>query len=116
VQVTLHDVAHIKWLTASPKRSKTDVEPQYLWVQTTSATLMGKVCCKVDASYGAIAVGDLLTTSPTSGHAMKVSDPVKAFGGVIGKALGILAEGRGVVPIWLLCSNYVALAQMEGWR
>ena len=65
----------------------------------TFRALMGKVCCKVDAGYRAIAVGDLLTTSPTSGHAMKVSDPVKAFGAVIGKALGILAEGWRVVPI-----------------
>jgi hypothetical protein len=49
--------------------------------------LMGKVYCKVDASYGAIEVGDLLTTSPTRGHAMRASDPATAFGAVIGKAL-----------------------------
>ena len=49
--------------------------------------LLGKVFCKVDARYGAIEVGDLLTTSPTPGHAMKVDDPLKAFGTVIGKAL-----------------------------
>jgi hypothetical protein len=36
--------------------------------------LVGKVYCKVDAEYGAIAAGDLLTTSPTPGHAMKASD------------------------------------------
>src|ERR1022692_2375847 len=33
--------------------------------------LMGKVCCKVDASYSPIEVGDLLTTSPTPGHAIE---------------------------------------------
>ena len=33
--------------------------------------LMGKVFCKVDAAFGAIEVGDLLTSSPTPGHAMK---------------------------------------------
>lgn len=49
--------------------------------------LVGKVYCKVDASYGAIGVGDLLTTSPTAGHAMKAIDPLRAFGSVIGKAL-----------------------------
>ena len=49
--------------------------------------LMGKVCCKVDAQYSPIEVGDLLTTSPTPGHAMKAADPLKAFGSVIGKAL-----------------------------
>ncbi len=61
--------------------------------------LMGKVYCKVDASYGAIEVGDLLTTSPTSGHAMRTDDPMKAFGAVIGKALQPLEEGQGLIPI-----------------
>jgi hypothetical protein len=61
--------------------------------------LMGKVYCKVDASYGAIEVGDLLTTSPTLGHAMKADDPMKAFGAVIGKALRSLKEGQELVPI-----------------
>lgn len=40
--------------------------------------LIGKVYCKVDAGYGAIAVGDLLTTSPTHGHAMKATDAGKS--------------------------------------
>ncbi|WP_448570534.1 hypothetical protein [Trichothermofontia sp.] len=61
--------------------------------------LMGKVYCKVDASYGAIEVGDLLTTSPTPGLAMKATDPLKAFGSVIGKALRPLQEGQGLIPI-----------------
>jgi hypothetical protein len=61
--------------------------------------LMGKVYCKVDAQFGAIEVGDLLTTSPTPGHAMKTSDPFKAFGAVIGKALRPLTEGQGLIPI-----------------
>jgi hypothetical protein len=61
--------------------------------------LMGKVFCKVDAQFGAIEVGDLLTTSPTPGHAMKTSDPFKAFGAVIGKALRPLADGKGLIPI-----------------
>jgi len=61
--------------------------------------LIGKVYCKVDAQYGAIEVGDLLTTSPTAGHAMKADDPVKAFGAVLGKALGGLISGTGLVPI-----------------
>jgi hypothetical protein len=61
--------------------------------------LLGKVFCKVDAQYGAIDVGDLLTTSPTPGHAMKADDPAKAFGAVIGKALRPLPEGHGLIPI-----------------
>ena len=61
--------------------------------------LMGKVYCKVDAQFGAIEVGHLLTTSPTPGHAMKTSDPFKAFGAVIGKALRPLIGGKGLIPI-----------------
>ncbi len=61
--------------------------------------LMGKVYCKVDAIYGAIEVGDLLTTSPTPGNAMKVSDPLKALGAMIGKALQPLQEGQDLIPI-----------------
>jgi hypothetical protein len=61
--------------------------------------LVGKVYCKVDAQYAAIEVGDLLTTSPTPGHAMKADDPLKAFGSVIGKALRPLETGQGLVPI-----------------
>ncbi len=61
--------------------------------------LLGKVFCKVDAQYGAIEVGDLLTTSPTPGHAMKADDPLKAFGSVIGKAFRPLAAGQGLIPI-----------------
>jgi len=61
--------------------------------------LLGKVYCKVDAQYGPIDVGDLLTTSPTAGHAMKADDPLKAFGSVLGKALRPLRSGQGLVPI-----------------
>jgi len=61
--------------------------------------LIGKVFCKVDAQYSAIAVGDLLTTSPTPGHAMATSDPIKSFGAVIGKALRPLEEGQALIPI-----------------
>jgi len=61
--------------------------------------LVGKVFCKVDAQYAAIEVGDLLTSSPTPGHAMKASDPFRAFGAVLGKALRPHAEGRGLIPV-----------------
>lgn len=61
--------------------------------------LVGKVFCKVDAQYGAITVGDLLTTSPTPGYAMKVSDPVNAIGAMLGKAMRALTEGQGLIPI-----------------
>ena len=61
--------------------------------------LLGKVFCKVDAQFGPIQVGDLLTTSPTPGHAMRADDPHKAFGAVIGKALRPLPNGHGLIPI-----------------
>ena len=61
--------------------------------------LMGKVCCKVDAEYSPIEVGDLLTTSATPGHAMRATDPLRAFGSVIGKALHPLLGGKGTIPI-----------------
>ena len=61
--------------------------------------LLGKVFCKADAEYGAVAIGDFLTTSSNPGHAMKVANPAMAFGAVIGKALGPLTEGRGLIPI-----------------
>jgi hypothetical protein len=61
--------------------------------------LLGKVYCKIDAQYGAIEVGDLLTTSPTPGHAMKADDQLRAFGTIIGKALRSLAEGKELIPI-----------------
>jgi hypothetical protein len=64
--------------------------------------LVGKVYCKVDAQYAPVAVGDMLTTSPTPGHAMKADDPLKAFGAVIGKALDDLDSGTGLVRI-LVC-------------
>jgi hypothetical protein len=61
--------------------------------------LMGKVYCKVDARYAPLAVGDLLVTSPTPGHAMKATDPLKTFGAGIGKALHPLTGGQGLIPI-----------------
>jgi hypothetical protein len=55
--------------------------------------------CKVDADIAPINVGDLLTTSPTKGHAQKVLDPSKATGAIIGKALGALKKGKGKIPV-----------------
>jgi hypothetical protein len=33
------------------------------------------------------------------GYAMKADDPMKAFGAVIGKALGSIKDGVGMIPI-----------------
>lgn len=62
-------------------------------------SIMGKAACRADASYGSIRAGDLLTTSPNRGCAMKASDPAHAFGTIIGKALNPLDEGEGLVPM-----------------
>ena len=61
--------------------------------------LVGKVYCKVDARHSPIETGDLLTTSSTKGHAMRAQDPTKAFGAVIGKALGSIKHGMGMIPV-----------------
>lgn len=61
--------------------------------------LMGKVYCKVDASFGSISAGDLLTTSSTPGHAMRVLDIFRATGSILGKALAGMEDGRGLIPI-----------------
>lgn len=61
--------------------------------------MMGKVFCKVDADISPIETGDLLTTSDIPGYAMRATDPFKAFGAVIGKALASMKEGKGLIPI-----------------
>ena len=65
----------------------------------TPVALSGKVYCHVDAAYGPVDVGDLLTTSATVGHAMKATDPSRAFGATLGKALQPLGTGTGLIPI-----------------
>jgi hypothetical protein len=52
---------------------------------------------KVDASYGAIQPGDLLIASPNPGYAMRGDEP--AVGSVIGKALGALESGTGLIAV-----------------
>ncbi len=60
--------------------------------------IVGIVPCKVSAENGAIQRGDLLVTSSTPGHAMRAgADP--AQGTVLGKALGELKSGTGVIQI-----------------
>jgi len=61
--------------------------------------LSGRVYAFVDANYGEIKVGDLLTTSETYGHAMKVKRTKKATGAIVGKALQPLKEGQGLILI-----------------
>ena len=64
-----------------------------------SVALTGRVYCWVDASFGEIKAGDMLTTSATPGHAMKASDRDRAHGAVIGKAMQPLKSGKGLVLV-----------------
>ena len=62
-------------------------------------TLGAYKAIKVDASFGPIHAGDLLTTSPHAGYAMKAGDKAQAFGATIGKALSDLDNGTGTIPV-----------------
>jgi len=64
-----------------------------------NVALSGRVYVQADASSGAIKPGDMLTTSDTPGHAMKVGDHTRSQGAVIGKAMSPLPEGRGLVLV-----------------
>ena len=64
-----------------------------------NVALTGRVYVKADASFGAIRPGDLLTTSDTPGHAMKVVDHPKAQGAILGKAMSALPERKGMVLV-----------------
>ena len=66
---------------------------------THNVALTGRVYGLCDASYGSIQPGDLLTTSPMPGYAMKVNDYEKAQGAVLGKAMTKLEEGKGLVLV-----------------
>jgi hypothetical protein len=62
--------------------------------------MTGRVWCWCDASYGPIIPGDLLTTSATTGHAMRVADDKDAPRGcIIGKAMTPLTEGKELVLV-----------------
>jgi hypothetical protein len=67
---------------------------------THPVALTGRVYCYADASTGAIQPGDLLTTSDTPGHAMKVTDHSRAQGAILGKAMSSLPAGeQGLVLV-----------------
>lgn len=74
--------------------------------QTTSKSpdevpmaMMGIVPTKVTAENGPIKTGDLLVASSTPGRAMKGTDRGRMLGAVIGKAMGSLDSGTGVIEV-----------------
>ena len=64
-----------------------------------NVALSGRVYVQADAAFGAIRPGDLLTTSNTPGHAMKVTDHASAQGAILGKAMSSLKDGKGMVLV-----------------
>jgi hypothetical protein len=60
----------------------------------TPIAISGRVWVYADATHEAIEPGDLLTTSETPGYAMKASDPSRAHGAVLGKAMTRLEKGK----------------------
>ncbi len=65
----------------------------------TPVALSGRVYTWCDASTDPIQPGDLLTSSDTAGHAMKVNDFSRSQGAIIGKAMTSLESGRGLVLV-----------------
>ncbi len=63
---------------------------------TVPLAVVGVVPVKASAENGPIHPGDLLAASATPGHAM-IAGPHPVVGTVIGKALGELARGTGVI-------------------
>ena len=59
--------------------------------------MTGIVPTKVSAENGSIKPGDLLVTSSKRGYAMKGTDRTQMLGAVIGKAIGHLDSGTGVI-------------------
>jgi cytoskeletal protein CcmA (bactofilin family) len=81
------------------QRDHTQVQPGQIGGMVT---LGAYAHCKVDADIAPIRLGDLLTTSPTKGHAQKVLDPSHAIGAILGKALGALDHGKGKIPVLVM--------------
>jgi hypothetical protein len=76
-------------------------ETTYTKTGTTAVpmAMMGIVPTKATAENGPIKTGDLMVTSSTVGYAMKGTDHGRLTGAVVGKALGSLDSGTGVIEI-----------------
>ena len=61
--------------------------------------MIGLVPPKVTAENGPIRPGDLLVTASMTGYAMKGTDRGRMLGAVVGKALGSLDSGTGVIEV-----------------
>ena len=61
--------------------------------------MVGIVPAKASTENGPIHKGDLLVTASTPGYAMKGTDRSRMLGAVIGKAMGSLDSGKGVIEV-----------------
>lgn len=61
--------------------------------------MIGIVPTKVSAENGPIRRGDLLVTASLNGYAMKGTDRSRMLGAVLGKAMGSLDSGTGVIEV-----------------
>ena len=85
-------------ISTKPGASLGAVDPASVENTGPQLALVGNVPVKVSAENGAIHPGDLLVASSTPGHAMRA--PVNpAPGTVIGKALGSLESGTGIIQM-----------------
>jgi hypothetical protein len=81
--------------------NKLDEDGNPLEPERIPLAVIGVVPVKVSAENGAIHPGDLLVASSTPGHAMKAgANP--AVGTVIGKALGSVESGTGVIQMLVM--------------
>jgi hypothetical protein len=69
--------------------------------QGPQLALAGRIPVKVTDEGGPIRPGDLLVASATPGHAMRAPSPAKQ-GSVLGKALGALDSGTGIVEMLVM--------------
>jgi hypothetical protein len=61
--------------------------------------MIGIVPAKVSTENGPVLPGDLLVASSTPGYAMKGTDKDKLTGAIIGKAMGHLEHGQGLIEV-----------------
>ncbi|MFN8587367.1 MAG: hypothetical protein U0704_06155 [Candidatus Eisenbacteria bacterium] len=64
-----------------------------------TVALSGRVWVKCDASSAPIHPGDLLTSAPRAGHAMRAGNRGRAYGATLGKAMTSLEAGTGLVLV-----------------
>jgi hypothetical protein len=67
--------------------------------QGQHVALSGRVYVQAEAASTPIKAGDLLTTSDRPGFARKVTDPARAQGAILGKAMTALPRGEGLILV-----------------